>query len=168
MHSSIIITGLLVCFSMLRPGTMPLLTGSSPLWPGPPDSKGKHFAITTVDELKQRIQRSPDTLYVVNFWATWCAPCLTELPHFERLARENNNRKIKVILVSMDYKSQLHTKLQPFLAKSTLKNEVVWLNENDSDAMINKIDSSWSGALPATLMIAGNNRHFYEKEFKKC
>jgi len=49
----------------------------------------------------QKIIHEPGFVKVINFWATWCAPCVKEMPFFEKLNRDDKN--IKVILVSMDY-----------------------------------------------------------------
>ncbi|WP_304198193.1 TlpA disulfide reductase family protein [Flavobacterium alvei] len=68
--------------------------------------------------LKEEILSDKNTIYVVNFWATWCGPCVKELPHFEQLNSENKN--IKVVLVSLDFKNTLESKLKPFLKKNVL------------------------------------------------
>ena len=103
----------------------------------------------------------------INFWATWCGPCVEELPYFERINSESINKPIKVILVSLDFKSKLKTVVVPFITKNKLKAEVYVINEPDQQAFIEKIDKSWSGAIPATLFINTNKkvRSFYEKEF---
>jgi len=121
--------------------------------------------LLTVDKLNERLEQGKDTTYVVNFWATWCAPCIKELPHFEKLQTEKQNEKLKVLLVSVDFKSRLEKSVVPFVKKRGLKNEVFLLDETDQQVYIDRIDKTWSGAIPATLFVKGKSRKFVEKEF---
>lgn len=121
--------------------------------------------LLTVDKLYERLERGKDTTYVVNFWATWCAPCIKELPHFEKLQQEKRKEKVKVLLVSVDFKSRLEKSVVPFVKKRGLKNEIFLLDETDQQVYIDRIDKTWSGAIPATLFVNGKNRKFVEKEF---
>jgi thiol-disulfide isomerase/thioredoxin len=119
-----------------------------------------------VSELEARLKKGSDTLYVVNFWATWCAPCIKELPNFEQLAKNNTNQPLKVLLVSVDFKSKLESTVQPFVKKKGLQNEVYLLNETNQQYYIDKISKDWSGALPATLFVNSKKgaRKLVEKE----
>ena len=113
-------------------------------------------AVIKFPELQKRLARLTDTTYVVNFWATWCGPCVKELPNFEQLRAANAGRKVKVLLVSLDYASQLDKKVKPFVKQRGLKSEVLLLNEPDPNEWIDKVDAKWSGALPFTLIF--NNK----------
>jgi thiol-disulfide isomerase/thioredoxin len=107
-----------------------------------------------------------DTVYVVNFWATWCKPCVEELPYFEQLQEQYKDRKLKVLLVSNDFKKQVDTRLRPFIKKHKLKSRVLLMGESNPNNWIDKADPSWSGAIPATLIICGQKKflHFREGE----
>jgi thiol-disulfide isomerase/thioredoxin len=118
------------------------------------------------DELEKALFKENDTLYVVNFWATWCAPCVKELPYFEAFSKENSNQKVKVILVSLDFEKQKDSKLIPFLKKKKITSDVVLLLEKDYNNWLPKVDKNWSGSIPATLLIKGNKRQFAEQEFE--
>ncbi|MEM9326359.1 MAG: TlpA disulfide reductase family protein [Bacteroidota bacterium] len=105
-----------------------------------------------------------DGLTVVNFWATWCGPCIKELPYFEE-ANELDN--VRVLLVSLDFPDE-QEKVKRFVSKKGLDSEIMLLDEKDYDAYMSKVDPSWSGAIPATLMVESNGRkHFYEKAFER-
>lgn len=123
--------------------------------------------LLTLNELESRLAVGKDTTFVINFWATWCGPCVEELPNFEKLNRSKFSKPLKVILVSLDFKSKLQTVVNPFVKKHQLKSAVYLINEPDQQAFIERVDQKWSGAIPATLFV--NNklglRQFYEKEF---
>jgi len=121
----------------------------------------------TINQLEDRINKGGDTVYVVNFWATWCAPCIAELPYFEKLQSAYKNEPLKVLLVSLDMKSKLDKVVIPFVKRNNLQNEVFLLNEANEQEYIDRISKEWSGALPATLVynMKKNIRNFYEQEF---
>jgi thiol-disulfide isomerase/thioredoxin len=102
---------------------------------------------------------------VINFWATWCIPCVKELAHFEKLQADFVKKKVKVLLVSVDFKSKLQSSVLPFIKKHQLKNEVFLLDEPDQQVYIDRVDPSWSGTIPATLFINKDKRVFLEQEF---
>ena len=82
----------------------------------------QNVKLLNIDQLNERIEKGKDSIYVVNFWATWCAPCIKELPHFEKLNAEFKSEKLAVLLVSVDFKSQLNSSVIPFVKKKKLKN----------------------------------------------
>ena len=106
-------------------------------------------------------QNECEDLHVINFWATWCKPCVAELPYFEKLKEEG----IKVTLISLDMPKLVESKLIPFLKEKNLKSEVVLLDDPDANSWIPKVDAEWSGAIPATLILKGDKQKFYEKSF---
>jgi len=115
--------------------------------------------------LEYYLKQKNDTTYVVNFWATWCVPCVEELPHFEKINAKYKENKIKVILVSLDMAKMVETKLLPFINQKQLKSQVLLLRDPDADSWIPKVDSTWSGAIPATLIYNKDMRKFYERSF---
>lgn len=119
-----------------------------------------------IDNLLKRIHNNSDTLYIVNLWATWCKPCVAELPDFMKADSVYNNQKVKVLLVSLDFKEELEKKVHPFLKKNHVYTEVVLLDESNGNEFINKISEKWSGAIPATLITKKNNEvsEFFEKK----
>lgn len=111
------------------------------------------------------LKQKNDTTYVVNFWATWCVPCVEELPHFEKLNEKYKEDKVKVILVSLDMFKQVESKLLPFIKEKQLKSEVIYLRDPDQNTWLPKVDSTWSGAIPATVIYNKDERKFYERSF---
>ena len=125
----------------------------------------QNVKLLNIDQLNERIKNGKDSTYVVNFWATWCAPCIKELPHFEKLNAEFKAEKLAVLLVSVDFKSKLKSAVIPFVKRKNMKSEVFLLNESSPQEYIDRIDKNWSGSIPATLFIKGDKRTFIESEF---
>ncbi len=121
----------------------------------------------TLNELEMRIAAGKDTTYIVNFWATWCRPCIAELPYFELVNDSLKEKKVKVLLVSVDFLSLKEEKLIPFVQKKGYKSELFILNEKNENEWINRVSPEWSGAIPATLILNTDKkyRRFYEQDF---
>lgn len=116
------------------------------------------------DGFEPLLHKEDDTLRIINFWATWCKPCVKELPAFTRIAHEFSGKKVKVIFVSLDFPRQMERKLIPFVEERKLEN-VILLDDPKSNTWIPKVDESWSGAIPATLIYKKGKRNFYESGF---
>lgn len=121
----------------------------------------------TLADLERRFELGSDTVFVVNFWATWCKPCVAELPSFDHLSRTSGSfsRPIRVVLVSLDAAQDRTTKLEPFVRKRGMTCEVVRLNEGAPHLWIDRVDSTWQGSIPATWIVARNRRVLFEREF---
>jgi len=115
--------------------------------------------------LKPFLNQEDDKVHVVNFWATWCAPCVKELPYFEIINKTYTDKNVEVLLVSLDFPRQYETKLKPFLKEKQLTSKVICFDDVDQNTWIPAIDEDWSGALPATLIYKKNKRKFYEGSF---
>src|SRR6187549_2100230 len=121
--------------------------------------------IVKLDQLQEIIQAKTDHIKVINFWATWCAPCIKELPLFEKLGQERKD--VEVTLVSMDLDLDPNPeKVHKFVARKKIQSKVVILDAKDPNSYIDQIEKSWSGALPATIIINGKTgqRKFVGKE----
>lgn len=121
----------------------------------------------TIDDFEKRVQNGKDTTYIVNFWATWCRPCVAELPFFEALKQELKEEKVCILLMSVDFPSEKESRLLPFIQKKKLQNEVGLLVEKNENEWIDRVAKEWSGALPGTWVwnVEKNHRKFYEKDF---
>lgn len=121
--------------------------------------------LLSIDQLNNRTANGKDTVYIINFWATWCAPCVKELVHFETLGEKYKADKLKILLVNVDFKSKLKKAVIPFVKRKNLKSDVFLLDETDPDIYINRIDKTWTGSIPATLFMKNGKRVFSEKEY---
>ncbi len=116
------------------------------------------------EELQEIILDADQSLTVFNFWATWCAPCLKELPHFDALAKKFN---VKVYLVSVDFQNQLEN-VKSAVKEQSIQSEVLFLDEKNSETYITKVSKEWTGAIPATLFVTSMGKtYFHENAFTK-
>lgn len=115
---------------------------------------GQSAKIIKLADLQQMMsEKSQHKILIINFWATWCAPCVKELPLFEKITGEARPG-IKVTLVSLDLDLDPDPqKVYKFISRKNIKSTVVLLDETDPDSWIGKIEKQWSGALPATILI---------------
>lgn len=125
---------------------------------------GQYPRLIKMPELLNRINHTSDTVLVLNFWATWCVPCVEELPSFFALEKQLEKQPVKFVYLSLDFKRELESKLKNFLVQRQITAEVLLLDEPDYDSWINLISEQWNGAIPATLVIDRKNkdRSFHE------
>lgn len=121
--------------------------------------------LISVDQLNERISKGLDTTFVINFWATWCSPCKKELPYFIQFENDYKKDKLKVLLISVDFKSVINSAVVPYLKKIKKRQGLFLLDEKSEQEYIDRVDKNWSGALPATLFIKAGKRTFFENEF---
>lgn len=123
------------------------------------------YRVYNFEEFSSLLHKQNDTTYVINFWATWCRPCVKEMPAFNELNENYDDKKVKVILVSLDFGNNLQTRIDRFAENHQVKSNIVILDDPDSNSWINKVSEDWSGAIPATLMYNRSHRKFYEQSF---
>jgi thiol-disulfide isomerase/thioredoxin len=121
-------------------------------------------SIIKITDLEKRMNSPSDTTYIINFWATWCAPCVKELPDFDSIAKTETGA-VKVLFITLDFKEDLNSKVLPFLLKRPLHSEVMLLDEVNGNYFIPKVSEKWTGSIPATLILNNKKKHkeFYEK-----
>ncbi|MEM9078021.1 MAG: TlpA disulfide reductase family protein [Bacteroidota bacterium] len=123
------------------------------------------FPVYNFDSFEPLLHKEDNTIYVVNFWATWCKPCIEELPYFEKVNAEFKDDNVKVVLVSLDMPSMWKSRLEPFVEKKGLQSEVVILDDPKQNTWIPKVSEEWGGGIPATLIYNKSKRSFYERGF---
>ena len=125
---------------------------------------GAKVKVVNFNEFEPILHQENDTVYVVNFWATWCGPCIKEIPYFEQLGVKYRDSNLKIIMVSLDMPNQIESKLIPFIEKNNMKNDVLLLDDPNFNSWIPVVDKEWTGAIPATLIYSKSIREFYAKE----
>lgn len=132
------------------------------------ETKSQSIDKWKIEDLEAYIAKS-DSPTIINFWATYCIPCLKEIPYFEEAVKDHKKEGVKLLLVSLDFKEEYPDKLSNFVNKRKFTSPVVWLDETNADYFCPKIDSSWSGVMPATLFINNKKsvRSFFEEEMPK-
>lgn len=111
-------------------------------------------------------EQDNDTTYVINFWATWCKPCVEEMPYFIELQENSQGEALRVVLISLDFPKQIEQRLVPFVEKRGIKPMVAVLLDGRYNDWIDRVSPDWSGAIPATLVYRRDNRHFLGQAVK--
>jgi len=128
-------------------------------------NKENKVQVVNFDQLDPYLHRSNDTIYLVNFWAIWCAPCIRELPAIAAVEQKYANEKFKILLVSLDFSKDLESRLEPFLKSENITSTVFLLNDPNQNIWIDKVDPNWSGEIPFTLIYGKHFRESYSHPF---
>ena len=118
-----------------------------------------------IEALADYIKKA-DHPIVVNFWATWCAPCTHELVYYESNIKKYKEQKVELILVSLDFPKDFPSKVAEFLKKNQYEGSFFWLDETNADHFCPMIDAKWDGAIPATLFLNPKTGHrsFFDRQ----
>lgn len=109
-------------------------------------------------EIKAMIDNSTGPM-IVNFWATWCGPCIREIPWFDSIIAKKNAR-VKLVLVSLDFRSDYPNALAAFVKKHDYKGEVLYLYETDNTKYLPVIELKWKGAIPASIFVNNTTKYY--------
>lgn len=153
-----------VCFALWQCNTPPPTT-QTPVAENKVDTMLSVPVYESYSELAPIFEMDNDTTYVINFWATWCKPCVEELPYFEEIHTAFAEKPVKVILVSLDFKKYIDKKLIPFIKDRNLQSKVVALVDPDANSWISAVEESWDGAIPVTVIYKGKQRKFVSGQF---
>ena len=129
-------------------------------------AKAQDIKYIKIPELETILKNPENKLFVINFWATWCAPCVKEFPLFEKVSKDYSPAKVEFVMISLDFPSQVEKQLKPFLEKNKVSLRVVLMNDLDYNSWIDKVDKSWQGGIPATLVFNNvkKSRQFHTGE----
>jgi thiol-disulfide isomerase/thioredoxin len=129
-------------------------------------SYAQQAEVIKFDRLNSLLEEKGQQVHIINFWATWCAPCVKELPLFEALNAKNDPR-VKVTLISLDFADEIK-KVNAFISRRKIESKVFLLDEIDYNSWIDRVEKSWGGAIPATLIInqQTGQRKFVDRELK--
>ncbi len=132
------------------------------LWVGGAQAQVKKVKIT---DLETYIQNSDHPL-MISFWATWCVPCVEEIPWFQEGVAKFADQKVELILVSLDFPKDYPNKLEAFIKKKNWQASFYWLDETNADYFCPKVHPRWEGGIPATLFV--NNKTGYRRFFDRA
>ncbi len=134
------------------------------LWLLVTDVPAQTIQKVSIDQLTKLIDTCSSPL-VVNFWASWCAPCVREIPWFEKNVSALADKKVKLLLVSLDFADDYPNAIAAFAQKQGYHSQIIWLDESDPDSFCPKIDKSWDGSIPVSLFV--NNTRHYRQFYKQ-
>jgi len=123
------------------------------------------YKVYNFEEFQSLLHQKNNKVYVINFWATWCKPCVQEMPAFKELHYKYKNKNVEIILVSLDFGKDVQSKIKQFSNKQGIESKIVILDDPDSNSWIDKVSPKWSGAIPATLIYNRHSRSLFEKSF---
>jgi len=121
---------------------------------------GARPAIIPVDEASLRgiVDESRGKVVLVNFWATWCKPCIEEFPDLLKLRKEYGEEKFRLVFVTIDEPKKADREVRAFLRKMGVEFDTYIKNVKNDEAFINSVDSHWGGAIPATFIYNAQGR----------
>lgn len=149
----------------LIPFLLMLLTASTFLFSCKEKESNELVIYESFSEFKHELEKTNDKVHVVNFWATWCKPCVKELPYFEQLHHNYKDKNVEVNLVSLDMEHQIESHLKPFIKKHNLQSNLLLLLDGKRNEWMPQVDKVWSGGIPVTLIYNKENSLFLDFAF---
>ncbi|MGB8491756.1 MAG: TlpA disulfide reductase family protein [Bacteroidales bacterium] len=142
-----------------------LLTGAIPFG----SVKGQNIIYIRVADLEKILNDPENKLLVINFWASWCPPCVKELPGFQKAAGKFEGSKVKFIMVSLDFPDEVQSKLIPFLEKNNIVLNISVMLDTDYTLWESKVDRNWKGDIPSSLFLNNSRkiRYFHPGELSE-
>ncbi len=116
------------------------------------------ISVQSYSKLSKRVLAAKDTTFLLHYWATWCKPCVKEIDQFDAVAKQYKDKKVKILLISLDSPQQLNSEVLPFLKSKNITSEVVLLSDTDMNVLVNKVHPSWSGAVPMSILFTSKKR----------
>jgi thiol-disulfide isomerase/thioredoxin len=108
--------------------------------------------LNSTSKLDSLIQQYRGKVLIINFWATWCEPCVYEFPSLVKFYRNYEDKNLALIFISLDQPDDAETDVIPFLRKNGV-DFITYINRiKKQEDLINTIDTTWDGAIPATYI----------------
>lgn len=132
-------------------------------------AQNQELTLTDQEGLEQLLKEQGNGVLLINFWATWCRPCVAELPQIEALHDQFAAEDLEIILLSLDFENQIGSKLLPFIEENKLRSTVSFLEAGNPNDWIDKVEPKWSGAIPFTLILDSTRekRWFFEGQLEE-
>jgi thiol-disulfide isomerase/thioredoxin len=141
--------------------------------------KAQSIPAWKITDVANYYNKKNDSIYIINFWATFCKPCVAEIPYLQSITKKYAGQKVKLLLVSLDLPAFYPRKIESFAKKNNFTADIVWLNESDADHFCPVIDKKWSGSMPATIFVnaatgykkfieSGMSEEMFEKELRNA
>lgn len=102
---------------------------------------------------------------LINFWATWCVPCMEEMPIFLEMYRSEKYANLNFVFVNMDFEKDIETKVKTYVSEEKILSNTVVLTAPKPNQWIDKVSEKWSGALPFTLITNKSKRATHNGKF---
>lgn len=121
-----------------------------------------------VEDLKAAIAKAEGPT-IFNFWATFCKPCIEEIPYFQELVKKYEAAGVRLVLVNLDAPEEYPARIQSFATRFKMTAPIAYLDESNADVFCPAVDEQWSGAIPASLFVNPKTgyRQFYEDQLSR-
>ncbi|GEM_PF-2937044 len=103
-------------------------------------------------ELQQLLSAQKGRVTLVNLWATWCKPCIHEMPALEKLHQNYQNKGVKIIALSLDELAKADSLVLPYWKSKGFSMDYYVIGTEDPSTIINKIDPLWLGVIPTSFL----------------
>jgi thiol-disulfide isomerase/thioredoxin len=113
----------------------------------------------------ERVITYSDHPMIVNFWATFCVPCVKEIPYFQSTVDGYKAQQVELVLVSLDLPDYYPARITSFAKSHAFLSRILWLDETNADYFCPKVDPRWTGGIPCSLFI--NNKTHYRRFFDR-
>jgi thiol-disulfide isomerase/thioredoxin len=110
------------------------------------------ISLSSVSDIENLKKDNSGRVLAINFWASWCKPCVDEFPFLIKLNENYKDRNFKLIFISLDFKEEVNSKLLPFLKNNNVDFTSYLLDTKNPDDIMNYFNKKWDGGIPATFI----------------
>lgn len=125
------------------------------------------FTILDVEGVKRLFDEAKGKVVVINFWATWCPPCVEEMPELAKFYKDYADRGVTFLSFSADHPTTIDEAVRPFVQKHKLPFPVYILDIPNPDDLARALDmADWNGGLPGTFIYDSERKliHYWVQE----